>query len=205
MAGPTFRLRDRGPTALTNSELVAVIAGDKAAESLAVYGETVLGGALTAGPAALRALGVAPGAADRLIAASELGKRAKSTASVGVCVTGATQSAPLLAPLFYGMQREAFGVLFLTQRHIPIAAEILFTGGGTETPVYPGVVARRALLLSARAVVVAHNHPSGDLTPSREDEAVTRRLAAALATVEVRLLDHLIFHGDRWRSVEGVS
>lgn len=207
---PRERLLQRGPAALSDPELIAILlrTGGRGEPVLALAARLLAesGGlrGLMQAPAAslLRQRGISDAKACALLAAGELARRLLRAPPGGEAVTGAAQAAPLLAPLFAGLAREAFGALFLDQRHKPLAAELLFTGGGAETPVYPGEVARRALLHGARAVVVAHNHPSGDLSPSREDEAVTRRLAAALATVEVRLLDHLVVHGERWRSVD---
>ncbi len=115
------------------------------------------------------------------------------TPDLRVIRTGA-EAAAYLHPFFAQADdgREHFGALFLDSRHRPIAGKILFSGGLNETPVFPREIVRQALLLNAAGVICAHTHPSGDLTPSREDEAVTRRIAAALASVEIRLLDHLV-------------
>ena len=88
--------------------------------------------------------------------------------------------------------REHFAVLYLTTKHKAIAAKILFSGGVGETAVHPGVIARDALLCGASAVAVAHNHPSGDLSPSTEDRAVARTLTEALKTLSIHLLDSLV-------------
>jgi DNA repair protein RadC len=73
-----------------------------------------------------------------------------------------------------------------------ICIEEMFRGTLTQTSVYPREVVQRALELSAAAVVLAHNHPSGTVQPSRADEALTQTLKAALALVDVRVLDHVI-------------
>ena len=73
-----------------------------------------------------------------------------------------------------------------------IAQEELFRGTLTQTSVYPREVVLRALHHGAAAVVLAHNHPSGSVEPSRADEAITQTLRAALALVDVRVLDHVI-------------
>ncbi len=87
---------------------------------------------------------------------------------------------------------EVFAVLFLDSQHRLIALEELFRGTLTQTSVYPREVVLRALHHQASAVVLAHNHPSGSTTPSRADEALTQTLKAALALVDVRVLDHVI-------------
>ena len=87
---------------------------------------------------------------------------------------------------------EVFGVIYLDNRHRVIACEELFTGTIDGTEVHPRVVAQRALALNAAAIIVFHNHPSGQAEPSRADEVLTRRLKDALALLDIRLLDHLV-------------
>jgi DNA repair protein RadC len=83
-------------------------------------------------------------------------------------------------------------VLFLDSQNKLLAMEELFRGTLTQTSVYPREVVIRALHHGAAAVVLAHNHPSGSVQPSRADEALTQTLKAALALVDVRVLDHII-------------
>ena len=87
---------------------------------------------------------------------------------------------------------EVFAVLFLDAQHRLLALEELFRGTLTQTSVYPREVVLRALHHHAAAVVLAHNHPSGSVQPSRADEVLTQTLKAALALVDVRVLDHVI-------------
>ena len=87
---------------------------------------------------------------------------------------------------------EVFAVLFLDAQHRLITLEVMFRGTLTQTSVYPREVVMRALHHHAAAVVLAHNHPSGGVEPSRADEALTQTLKAALALVDVRVLDHVI-------------
>lgn len=87
---------------------------------------------------------------------------------------------------------EVFAVLFLDAQHRLIALEEMFRGTLTQTSVYPREVVIRALHYHAAAVVLAHNHPSGGVEPSRADEALTQTLKGALALVDVRVLDHVI-------------
>ena len=83
-------------------------------------------------------------------------------------------------------------MLFLDSQHRLLAMEELFRGTLNQTSVYPREVVQRALHHHAAAVVLAHNHPSGDVEPSRADEALTQTLKAALALVDVRVLDHIV-------------
>lgn len=91
-----------------------------------------------------------------------------------------------------GELRERFAVLYLDSQNRAIAFETMFTGTLTQTSVYPREVVLAALAHYASAVVFSHNHPSGNVTPSRADEALTQTLKAALALVDVRVLDHVI-------------
>lgn len=94
-----------------------------------------------------------------------------------------------------GLEREVFAAVFLDTRHRLIAFAELFHGTVDGAEVHPREVVRQALLHNAAAVIVAHNHPSGDVEPSAADRAVTLRLKQALALVDVRLLDHVIVGG----------
>jgi DNA repair protein RadC len=89
--------------------------------------------------------------------------------------------------------REQFRVLFLDKRNRLIADEVQGHGTVDHTPVYPREVARRALELAATAVILAHNHPSGDPAPSKADIAMTREVVAVLAPLRIVVHDHVIF------------
>ncbi len=91
-----------------------------------------------------------------------------------------------------GYRNEVFGVLYLDNRHRIIALRELFQGTIDGASVYPRVVVQQAMACNAAALVLFHNHPSGVAEPSHADEAITRHLKAALALVEVRVLDHFV-------------
>lgn len=90
------------------------------------------------------------------------------------------------------LDHEVFAVLYLDSQHRLLDDEVLFRGTLTQTSVYPREVVKQALMRNAAAVVLAHNHPSGEATPSRADEALTRRLKDALGLIDVRVLDHVV-------------
>jgi len=111
--------------------------------------------------------------------------------------TGATMTGPghvkdFLRLKIGSLEHEVFAVLFLDVQNRVIAFEVMFRGTLTQTSVYPREVVLAALNHNAASVVLAHNHPSGSVQPSRADEALTRVLKSALALVDVRVLDHVI-------------
>lgn len=93
--------------------------------------------------------------------------------------------------------REHFEVAFLDAQHRLLAVERLFSGTIDGANVYPRIVLQRALAHNAGAVILAHNHPSGNSDPSIADKAITARLKEALSLVDVRLLDHFIVTAER--------
>lgn len=101
--------------------------------------------------------------------------------------------------------REQFRVLFLDKRNHLIADEIQGHGTVDHTPVYPREVARRALELSATAIILAHNHPSGDPTPSAADIKMTREIVAILDPLGIIVHDHVILGRDGHASLKGLK
>ena len=95
---------------------------------------------------------------------------------------------------------EQFRVLFLDSRNRLLADEAQQRGTVNHTPVYPREVARRALELHATALILVHNHPSGDPTPSAEDIAMTREIKGAAAALSIVLHDHVVVGNGRWLS-----
>ena len=96
-----------------------------------------------------------------------------------------------------GFEHEVFAVLFLDTRHRLIEYREMFHGTIDSASVYPREVVKEALRLNAAAVILSHNHPSGNPEPSAADRALTQRLKEALTLVEVRTLDHIIVAGDQ--------
>ncbi|ELY4005965.1 DNA repair protein RadC [Cronobacter dublinensis] len=113
----------------------------------------------------------------------------------GVAFTSTQAARDWLRLKMAGLEREEFMVLYLNQQNLLIAYETLFTGTINSTEVHPREVVKRALYFNAAAVLFAHNHPSGDTTPSQADKAVTQRLVQALQLVDIRVPDHLIVGG----------
>ena len=130
---------------------------------------------------------------EKLLAVLELARRALAEQlKERAAFDSATAVKDYLQLHLAARPHEVFAVLFLDAQHKLIALEELFRGTLTQTSVYPREVALRALHHHAAAVILAHNHPSGGVQPSRADEAITQNLKSALALIDVRVLDHVI-------------
>ncbi|HEY9219625.1 MAG TPA: DNA repair protein RadC, partial [Phenylobacterium sp.] len=104
-----------------------------------------------------------------------------------------------------GEPREQFRVLFLDRKNALIADEVMGHGTVDHAPVYPREVVRRALELNASALVLAHNHPSGDPTPSSADIEMTRQVVDAARALKIAVHDHLVVGGDQAVSLKGLG
>ena len=110
----------------------------------------------------------------------------------GVPVTSPADTRRYFALRSMDYKNEAFGVIYLDNRHRVLADEILFRGSLAAATVHPRVVVQRTLEVNAAAVIFWHNHPSGLAEPSASDVAITRSLRGLLDLVEVRVLDHVV-------------
>jgi DNA repair protein RadC len=140
-----------------------------------------------------RIKGLGPAKRSELVAVLELSRRALAQRLKEREVLGSPEAVKHFLQLHLGGKgHEVFAVMFLDAQHRLLAMEELFRGTLTQTSVYPREVVLRALHHQAAAVVLAHNHPSGSVQPSPADEGLTRTLKAALALIDVRVLDHII-------------
>jgi DNA repair protein RadC len=207
---PRERLWSLGPEALTTAELLAIVIGT------GTEGRTVLevAGRLlerTAGslrrlaqrPRAelLRAGGIGPAKAARLLAALELGSRlAREDRPPVLRVREPEDVVRVFAGRLRDLQVEEFHLLALDSQS-QVLREVLVTRGLLNSSlVHPREVFRAAIAEAAAGIIVVHNHPSGDPTPSPEDRAVTQQLAAAGRLLDLPLYDHVIIAGDRFTS-----
>lgn len=209
---PRERLLRLGPAALGDAELVAILVGSGGGGQTAVdVGRRLvtLGGA--AGAAGLCRLaaddlgavpGIGPAKAAVLLAALELGRRvAAGNPSLPPRCHGPEDIAPGLIVEMAPLDREQFRVLLLDSKHGLIGSEVIAVGGLDHVPADPREVFKPAIRRSAAAVIVAHNHPSGDPEPSPQDLALTQRLAEAGRVLGVPLLDHLVVGRGRYVSI----
>lgn len=212
-ARPREKLLARGASALSDAELLALLlrTGIKgkgvlqmADELLQLKGQPVArdGNAGFGGIAGLlnataddlkRVKGLGPAKRAEIVAVLELARRAMAQQLQERAVLADPSAVKHYLQLHLAAKsHEVFAVLFLDSQNRLLAMEELFRGTLTQTSVYPREVVLRALHHQACAVVLAHNHPSGTVQPSQADEALTHTLKAALALVDVRVLDHII-------------
>ncbi len=159
---------------------------------------------LEANPDDLRAIGLPADAVSRLTACWEIVRRARAPRK-GPSVRSPEDAAAHLLELIGDSPQEKVAVLALDAAHYPISAKVVFAGGLDRSLLDPKVLFSELLRVRAAAFVLAHNHPSGNLDPSRHDITVTDRLESAADLLDVSFLDHLIVCGDRWLSLRGLG
>lgn len=205
---PRERMFDKGPAALSDAELVALLVRTGALGRSAVDVSRQLlrdAGTLKAladrPPAELRRKGLGPAKAAAIAAAFELGRRAASQPdTVRPTFTSSADIFRFFAPSRTGRSREVFEIAILDTKHRLIRRKIITVGTLNLALVHPRDVFRPALAEGAAGIVLVHNHPSGDPTPSEEDIRLTRQLGQAGDAVGIRVLDHVILGKDRWFS-----
>lgn len=207
---PRERLWRLGPGALTAPELLAILLGTGGARqdvrSVAAALLTTADGtlrALAARPPAelLQAPGVGPAKGARLLAAFEVGNRlAREVRPAAPRIGGPEDVVRLVGPALRDLPVEEFHLLVLDTR-ARVRRDVLVTRGLLDASlVHPREVFRAAIAEAAAGIILVHNHPSGDPTPSAEDRAVTRQLVAAGRLLDLPVHDHVIVAGDRYVS-----
>ncbi|MDO5652776.1 MAG: DNA repair protein RadC [Brachymonas sp.] len=199
---PREKLLARGAASLSDAELLAIIlrtgmAGKNVLQMAQEVLDTCggLAGLLHADAVQLKRIKGLGGNAKRaeLLAVMELARRAVAQQMQKRTNLGSPELAMQYVQMQLGQQaQECFAVLFLDTHHRLICMETLFTGTLNQASVYPREVAARALHHQAASVMLAHNHPSGQVEPSAADRALTQRLQQALGLLDIAVLDHLI-------------
>jgi len=203
---PRERLLQHGAAALSDAELLAIflrvgIPGKNAVElardTLQRFGSLTSMLRVAEKDLALGS-GVGPAKCSQLLAALELSRRAiHEELQEGSKLNSTKKVAEYLKLLFKNRERESFVILFLDVRNKLICMEELFSGTLNHAAVYPREVVKATLRHNAAAVILAHNHPSGDPEPSDADLTLTEALGDALELIEVQLLDHFVVAGTR--------
>lgn len=207
--GPRERILQLGEPRLGDGECIALVlrtgCRGATAEQLAMRLLRRFGGVSGLAAASLRQVAAEPGVglvrAAALAAAFGLARRlGEARFRPGSPVRSGGDVARIVRDSSRGSRRESFFALLLDARHRLLSMHTVSTGSVDATPVHPREVFSPAIRDGAAAVVVAHNHPSGDPTPSAEDRAVTERLRSAGALVGIELLDHLVVGAERYYS-----
>lgn len=156
-----------------------------------------------ASPAELIEAGATPFEAARVAGVFEISRRrAVETAHRGVSIGCSEDAYQLLAPIMRSLPVEQMIVVPLDTRHRLVRSPIVVAqGGGARCNVEPAVLVRPALLAGAQAILLAHNHPSGDPEPSPEDEILTRMVQEVCSLLGLRLLDHIVVGGSGYVSM----
>jgi len=206
---PREKLDRIGSSGLGDNELLAIVLGQgsRHATVLSTANDVLdaVGGLRGLGRTALgdlrRIRGIGPVRAAQIIAAIELGRRTVATvASERPRLNHPAALAAYLLPLYGARTVEHFGIVMLDTRHRLIRTSVLSVGSLDSTIVHPREVFREAAAASAAAIVLFHNHPSGDPTPSEEDLAITRRLLEAGRIIGIDVLDHVIVARESYAS-----
>jgi DNA repair protein RadC len=206
---PREKLARAGVHALGDNELIAVLLGSGLPErgALSVAHDVLqvsggVGGLPRLGLDELRQVpGVGASRAARLLAAIEVGRRSLvGDPGLRPRLGSPEAVASYLLPLFGGYRVERFGLVLLDAKHRLIRATILTVGSVDTSVVHPREVFREATLASAAFIVLFHNHPSGDPTPSPDDRFLTARMVKAGEVMGIDILDHVILGDGRWYS-----
>lgn len=207
---PRERLYSSGPAALADAELLALQLGsgargasavEVARELLAAYGSLAdMAGREPEELARLR--GVGRGKAARLAAAFELSRRLRArTPGVRIALSAPSEVFAAFAPLMDHLKHEVFRVALLDAQNGLLRDRVVSEGTLSASLVHPREVFKPAILESAASLVLIHNHPSGDPTPSREDVRLTRQLVECARLLDLRIHDHVIIGQGRFVSL----
>ncbi len=197
---PREKLLGRGAAALTDSELVAILlrtglpganAVEVARQLLERYGSlSGLSRCSVKEIASIRGIGAAK--AIQLVAAFGLGQRLANERLSRQKLDSPELVHDLVAAEMRTLHKESLRVILLDTRYHLLRMEEVSLGSVNESIAHPRDVFRPAVISSAYAVIVVHNHPSGDPSPSQSDHSLTRRLAEAAELLQIKLLDHII-------------
>ncbi|WP_397546509.1 DNA repair protein RadC [Rhodothermus marinus] len=211
---PREKLMRRGPSALSDAELIALIFGSGTRTKQGSISAVQLGQALLRAYGSLYALaqrdlkeltrvaGVGPAKAVQLVAAFEIGRRVEAQRpGRRVQVRTPADVAACYGPLLRDLKREVFKIVLLNTANYIIADYTISEGGLAASIVEPRAVFQRAILDNAAGIICLHNHPSGNPEPSAEDVRITRQLVEAGRLLGIPVHDHIIIAGTTYTSL----
>ena len=204
---PREKLQSKGPAALSDSELLALLINNGNREMSALeLGRQLMGlcgnNLSQLGKLSLKDLqkikGIGAAKAIRIAAALELGRRRISARAMErQTIRGSRDIADFLSQFLRDLDHEVFAIVLLNRANRIKHFEIISRGGITGTVADPRIILKKALEEGATSMVLSHNHPSGNLSPSRADEEITRKIVEAAKLMDITVLDHIIIseHG----------
>lgn len=206
---PREKLVLKGPGALSNKELVAILlrTGSRNRSVMEVADDLLSScdhnlnrlGRLSVGDF-MNFDGIGEVKAILLAAALELGRRRKAGEISMKAIKKSADAAAYLQPLYADLRHEVFSVLYLSTANKVLRHEKISEGGTKGTTVDPKIVMRKAVLNSANSMILCHNHPSGNLQPSKADIHLTNKLRDAARLLDLTVLDHLIVSSEGFYS-----
>ena len=207
---PREKLMQKGTAALSDAELLAILISSGTRERSAIdLARDILQQAHNnlneLGRLSLKELqqtkGIGEARAIAIAAALELGRRRQINEGLQrTSIHGSAEAAAIAIPLLRDLSYEAFCVLYMNQSNKLIKHEIISNGGITGTVADPRVILKHALLNNSSQIIIAHNHPSGNLLPSSADKKLTEKLRDSAALMDIALLDHLIIAENKFFS-----
>lgn len=204
---PREKLLSKGKAALSDSELLAILLGSGSQELsvvelsryvLSFYDNDLNKLARSTVPELMKFKGIGEAKAISVVSALELGRRRKNKSNGEDPVIKSSEDVyEEMKPLLQDLQVEEFWVLMLTRANKVIKKHHISSGGISGTISDPKIIFKYALDVFASAIILAHNHPSGNIKPSKQDMALTKKIKDAGAMLELPVLDHIIFtdHG----------
>jgi DNA repair protein RadC len=205
---PRERLAKDGAKALTDAELLALVLrtgsnGENVIElSRRLLGEFGLAKLARINLSRLTKLkGIGSAKASQIVGCFELGRRADANKQIQTRIKSITDAAKLLMPDLSDLKKEHFIGLYLDSRNNLLKQELLFVGCLTATVVHPREVFQPAIAESAAKIIIAHNHPSGDPAPTRNDIELTKNLIAAGRMLGIELAEHIIIGNNKFSAL----
>ena len=207
---PREKMITKGKAALSNAELMAILLHTGSGEQSAVelsrsILDTVDNNLIALSNLTLDDLmkhkGIGEAKAITIMAALELGKRRRGAeASLPTEVKDSKDSFERFLPYIEDMRQEHFLVLYLNQSNHALKVECISNGGTTNVIADPKLIFKNALGLNATAIILGHNHPSGNPRPSEDDRQLTKKLVAAGKLLDIAVMDHVIIGNERYYS-----
>ena len=208
---PREKMMAKGKAVLSNAELIAILIGSGNSELSAVELSRSILDSVDNDLIALSNLtlddlmqhkGIGEAKAITIMAALELGKRRRGAeANLPTEVKDSKDSFERFLPYIDDMRQEHFLVLYLNQSNHALKVECISNGGTTHVIADPKLIFKNALSLNATAIILGHNHPSGNPRPSEDDRQLTKKLVAAGKLLDINVIDHVVIGNERYYSV----